>query len=163
MKDLDSTVQQELEARGPKSGASRHVAHHRQAPRRQAASSSVSAGDDGGDTWTPAPQSSDPGVYAKQQMALSLVYTLPGAPTVYYGPVRSGSPARKTSSRRVMPAGADLTDLREADPNHHRPRSGAYPHLRRVRPAQHLPQPLRRRRDVGLRPGARRRRPVKSS
>ena len=41
--------------------------------------SSVSAGDDGGDTWTPAPQSTDPVVYAKQALALGLVFTLPGA------------------------------------------------------------------------------------
>jgi cyclomaltodextrin glucanotransferase len=72
---------------------------------------SDAAGDGGGDPWTPAVQPSNPLVYSKQAMALGVVFTLPGAPTVYYGDevalVGHGDP----DSRRVMPAPAALTPL----------------------------------------------------
>jgi glycosidase len=71
----------------------------------------VSAGDDGGDTWTPAPQSADPSVYAKQSLALALVYTLPGAPTVYYGDEVGLAGKGDPDSRRVMPPEAALSSL----------------------------------------------------
>src|SRR6185312_6865919 len=45
----------------------------------------VAAGQDDGDTWTPAPQPTDPAVYARTQMALAMLYTLPGMPVLYYG------------------------------------------------------------------------------
>ncbi|MEO8874518.1 MAG: alpha-amylase family glycosyl hydrolase, partial [Polyangiaceae bacterium] len=45
--------------------------------------STVSSGDVNGDTWIAAPQSTQLLVYEKQRLALSVIYTLPGAPTVY--------------------------------------------------------------------------------
>ncbi|HEY1955855.1 MAG TPA: alpha-amylase family glycosyl hydrolase [Polyangiaceae bacterium] len=71
--------------------------------------SSVSAGDDGGDGWTPAVQSTDPLVYAKQRMALAIVYTLPGAVVVYYGDDVALAGRQDPDSRRVMPADAALS------------------------------------------------------
>jgi len=70
--------------------------------------SSVSAGDDAGDGWTPAPQSTDPLVYQKQEMALALAYTLPGAAVVYYGDEVGLAGRQDPDARRVMPADADL-------------------------------------------------------
>jgi glycosidase len=75
---------------------------------------SVSAGDAYGDTWTPAPQSHDPLVYAKQQMALSLVFALPGAPTIYYGDEVGLAGGGDPDSRRVMPSDAELSPLQLA-------------------------------------------------
>jgi len=71
--------------------------------------SSVSAGDAYGDTWTPAPQSSDPLVYAKQQLALGIVFSLPGAPTVYYGDEVGLAGGGDPDSRRVFPSDAELS------------------------------------------------------
>jgi glycosidase len=76
--------------------------------------SSVSAGDAYGDTWTPAPQSHDPLVYAKQQMALSILFALPGAPTVYYGDEVGLAGGGDPDSRRVMPSDANLAPLQLA-------------------------------------------------
>ncbi len=75
---------------------------------------SVSAGDAYGDTWTPAPQSSDPLVYAKQRLALGLLFALPGAPTVYYGDEVGLAGGGDPDSRRVMPSPAELSPLQVA-------------------------------------------------
>jgi glycosidase len=107
MSDLDATVQQG-QAAWAGSGAvmSLLVGNH-----DVSRFSSVSAGDDGGDTWAPAPQSTDPLVYAKQALALALVYTLPGAPTLYYGDEVALAGKSDPDSRRVMPAEAELSAL----------------------------------------------------
>jgi glycosidase len=73
--------------------------------------SSVAAGNDGGDTWTPAPQSTDPDVYARTQLALGALMTLPGAPVLYYGDEVALAGKSDPDSRRVMPAEADLGAL----------------------------------------------------
>jgi hypothetical protein len=69
---------------------------------------SVAAGNDGGDTWTPAPQPLDPSVYAKQRLALATVLTLPGAPVIYYGDELGLAGRSDPDCRRVMPAESDL-------------------------------------------------------
>lgn len=58
----------------------------------------------GGDGWTPAPDPEDPEVYAKQAFGLGLVFTLPGAPVIYYGDEIGLAGARDPDSRRVFPA-----------------------------------------------------------
>jgi glycosidase len=74
---------------------------------------SVSAGDAGLDPWSPSPQSADPRVYAKQRMALAMVYALPGVPIVYYGDELGLAGRNDPDSRRPMPAeGALTTDMR---------------------------------------------------
>lgn len=74
---------------------------------------SVSAGDAGLDPWSPSPQPVDPRVYAKQRMALAMVYSLPGAPVVYYGDELGLAGRNDPDSRRVMPAQSALTaDMR---------------------------------------------------
>jgi glycosidase len=72
--------------------------------------SSVSNADDQGDTWTPAVQSTELLVYEKQRFALSVIYTLPGAPTVYYGDEVALAGRADPDSRRVMPDDSVLTD-----------------------------------------------------
>ena len=69
----------------------------------------VAAGDDDGDTWTPAPQPTDPQAYARQQVALGIIMTLPGAPVLYYGDEVALAGKSDPDSRRVMPADADLS------------------------------------------------------
>jgi glycosidase len=64
---------------------------------------SVSAGDANLDPWVASPQSADPTVYAKQRVALALVYTLPGAPVVYYGDELALSGRNDPDSRRPLP------------------------------------------------------------
>ncbi|HEY2365362.1 MAG TPA: alpha-amylase family glycosyl hydrolase [Polyangiaceae bacterium] len=71
--------------------------------------SSLSAGDADGDGWTPAPQSTDPLVYRKQQMALAMTYTLPGATVVYYGDEIALAGRQDPDSRRALPADAALS------------------------------------------------------
>ena len=107
MSDVDATVEQGLSAFAGSGAVMSLIIGNHDVSRF----SSVSAGDDGGDTWIPAPQSTDPTVYAKQQMALSLVYTLPGAPTVYYGDEVGLAGKSDPDTRRVMPAEADLSAL----------------------------------------------------
>ena len=75
---------------------------------------SVSAGDGGGDPWTPATQPSDPLVYVKQAMALALTFTLPGIPVVYYGDEVALAGHADPDSRRVMPAESALTSAQRA-------------------------------------------------
>jgi glycosidase len=70
--------------------------------------SSVAAGNDGGDAWSPAPQSTDPAVYARAQLALGAILTLPGAPVLYYGDEVALAGKGDPDSRRVMPAEGDL-------------------------------------------------------
>ena len=65
---------------------------------------SESAGTAGGDGWTPAPDPTDPEVFAKQAFALGLVFALPGAPVIYYGDEIGLAGARDPDSRRVFPA-----------------------------------------------------------
>ena len=72
--------------------------------------SSVSAGDAGGDGWTPAPQSTDPRVYARQRLAFGVVFGLPGAPTIYYGDEIGLAGAGDPDSRRVLPPDSALSD-----------------------------------------------------
>ena len=74
---------------------------------------SVSAGDGDGDGWTPAPQSIDPNVYSRQQMALGMAFTLPGAPVVYYGDEVALAGHQDPDSRRVMPSDDALSDLQK--------------------------------------------------
>jgi glycosidase len=73
--------------------------------------SSVAALDDGGDPWTPAPQSTDPDVYARTQLALGAIMTLPGAPIFYYGDEVALAGKGDPDSRRVMPAASELSSL----------------------------------------------------
>ncbi len=72
---------------------------------------SVSAGDAGGDGWTPAPTPGDPVVYAKQALALGLTLSLPGAPFLYYGDEIALPGAGDPDSRRVMPAESALSPV----------------------------------------------------
>lgn len=69
---------------------------------------SVSAGNAGGDTWEAPPQPVEPTVYAKQRVALASVFTLPGAPVLYYGDEVGLAGRSDPDCRRVMPAEADL-------------------------------------------------------
>ncbi len=74
----------------------------------------ISSGDVAGDTWSPAPQSADPEVYARQALALGLTFALPGAPTVYYGDEVALAGRGDPDSRRVLPADGDLNALQLA-------------------------------------------------
>jgi glycosidase len=63
------------------------------------------AGEGGADPWaSPPPQPSDPGVYARQRLALGLLFALPGLPVLYYGDEVALAGASDPDSRRVMPA-----------------------------------------------------------
>jgi glycosidase len=72
---------------------------------------SVANGDADGDGWTPAQTPRDALVYAKQSMALAVIFALPGAPVVYYGDEIALPGRNDPDSRRVMPAEASLSDL----------------------------------------------------
>lgn len=71
---------------------------------------SVSAGQDGGDTWSAPVQPLDPTVYAKQRVALASVLTLPGAPVIYYGDEVGLAGRGDPDCRRVMPGEEQLFD-----------------------------------------------------
>lgn len=71
----------------------------------------VAAGQDDGDTWNPAPQPADPSVYTRAQMALAMLYTLPGAPVLYYGDEVGLAGKSDPDSRRVMPDESTLGAL----------------------------------------------------
>lgn len=71
--------------------------------------SSVSTGEAEGDGWSPATTSTEAVVYDKQLLALGLVFTLPGAPFVYYGDELALFGRADPDSRRVMPAAKDLS------------------------------------------------------
>ncbi len=62
-----------------------------------------------GDAWTPALEPTDPTVFAKQRMALGLVFSLPGVPVVYYGDEIALPGHLDVDARRVLP-----TSLTEA-------------------------------------------------
>ncbi len=70
---------------------------------------SESDGSADGSGFTPAPQPTDPGVYARQRMALGMVFTLPGVPVVYYGDEVGLAGRHDPDSRRVLPADDTLT------------------------------------------------------
>ncbi len=74
----------------------------------------LAAGQDDGQTWTPAPQPTDPAVYARTQMALAMLYTLPGAPVLYYGDEVALAGKSDPDSRRVMPDESSLGALQTA-------------------------------------------------
>jgi glycosidase len=68
-----------------------------------------SAGDGSVDGWTPAVQPPiDSDVYAKQVLALGAIFTLPGAPVIYYGDEVALVGHVDPDSRRVMPADSAL-------------------------------------------------------
>jgi glycosidase len=69
----------------------------------------AAAGEDTGDTWTPAPQPTDPAAYARTQVALGALLTLPGAPVLYYGDEVALAGKSDPDSRRVMPAESALS------------------------------------------------------
>lgn len=75
---------------------------------------SEAAGDADASGWTPAPQPLVPLVYAKQRLALGLIFTLPGAPVVYYGDEIGLAGRADPDSRRVMPAEDALNDEQRA-------------------------------------------------
>lgn len=67
---------------------------------------SVANGDDANDGWgdDPAVQPDDAELYARQALALGLVLTLPGIPTIYYGDEVGLAGGRDPDSRRVFPS-----------------------------------------------------------
>jgi glycosidase len=66
---------------------------------------SEAAGDAGNDPWaSPPPQPAGAGPYARQRLALALVFALPGMPVLYYGDEVGLAGASDPDSRRVMPA-----------------------------------------------------------
>ncbi len=66
---------------------------------------SEGSGDDLSDPWGhPPPQPTDTSVYARQRLALALVFALPGMPVIYYGDEVALAGADDPDSRRVMPA-----------------------------------------------------------
>jgi glycosidase len=64
----------------------------------------VSAGDADGDGWSPGPDRTTQTVFDKQQLALGLVFTLPGAPFLYYGDEITLFGRADPDARRVMPS-----------------------------------------------------------
>jgi len=69
---------------------------------------SVSNGDGARDGWDPAPQPTDPKLYARLGVALGIVFALPGMPTVYYGDEVGLAGGGDPDSRRVYPSEATL-------------------------------------------------------
>lgn len=63
------------------------------------------AGDAGNDAWAnPPPQPTEERPYARQRMALALVFALPGMPLVYYGDEVALAGASDPDDRRVLPS-----------------------------------------------------------
>jgi glycosidase len=71
----------------------------------------VAAGQDDGQTWTPAPQPTLAAAYTRQQLALGALFTLPGMPVLYYGDEVALAGKSDPDSRRVMPAEGALGAL----------------------------------------------------
>jgi glycosidase len=71
----------------------------------------VAAGDDDGVTWTPAPQPTEATPYTLEQLGLAALFTLPGAPILYYGDEIGLAGKSDPDSRRVMPPDAALSPL----------------------------------------------------
>jgi glycosidase len=70
-------------------------------------------GDAGGDPWTSPPsQPADAATYARLEMALALLLTLPGVPVLYYGDEVGLAGGADPDSRRVMPDEAALSAMR---------------------------------------------------
>src|ERR1019366_2218099 len=74
----------------------------------------VAAGQDDGQTWTPAPQPTLAIAYTREQLALAALFTLPGAPVLYYGDEVGVAGKSDPDSRRVMPAESELGALQTA-------------------------------------------------
>ena len=71
--------------------------------------SSVAAGEAGGDGFTAAPQPTDPMVYRREAVAFGVLFTVPGAPIIYYGDEVGLAGGGDPDVRRVYPAEADLS------------------------------------------------------
>lgn len=72
-------------------------------------------GDAWSDPWTTPPVTpSDPAVYARHRMAIALLLTLPGMPTMYYGDEVALAGGPDPDSRRVMPSLSALSSEQEA-------------------------------------------------
>jgi glycosidase len=75
-------------------------------------------GDAWNDPWKAPPvQPSDPAVHARHRMAIGLLLTLPGMPTMYYGDEVALAGASDPDSRRVMPSISGLSAEQEATLN----------------------------------------------
>lgn len=70
---------------------------------------SVAAGDTSGDGFSPAAQPSDPKVYRRQGVAFGVLFTLPGAPIIYYGDEVGLAGRGDPDVRRPFPAEATLS------------------------------------------------------
>lgn len=72
---------------------------------------SVAQGDDFGDPWdAPAQQPDLEEPYVRQALGMTLVFTLPGLPTLYYGDEVGLAGAGDPDCRRVMPADEALSE-----------------------------------------------------
>ena len=111
-----------------------------------------SMGEGSVDGWTAAVQpqgGSD--VYAKQVLALGAVFTLPGAPVVYYGDEVALVGHSDPDSRRVMPGGARALGAAQLATRDARRSASARPRVLPRAPPRRVPAPLLRRRAPGLR------------
>ncbi len=70
---------------------------------------SVAAGDTSGDGFSPAAQPTDPKVYRRQAAAFGVLFTIPGAPIVYYGDEVGLAGRGDPDVRRPFPAEATLS------------------------------------------------------
>ncbi len=76
---------------------------------------SEASGDDLSDPWDdPPPEPTSASVFARHQMALALIFALPGMPILYYGDEVGLAGADDPDSRRVMPALDGLPPLQAA-------------------------------------------------
>lgn len=75
---------------------------------------SVANGDTSGDGFSPAPQPTDPKVYRKLAVAFGALFTLPGAPIVYYGDELGLAGRGDPDTRRPYPDEASLSDDQRA-------------------------------------------------